>query len=360
MKQKQNKQNLTSEFLTSLLPNATQSGEVLKSRGFVLCDDAFQILSPPAKHTELLMKLPIHWIRGGEQCKSIAKAQEVWRWLEASGANRFDTIIVIGGGTVMDLGAFVATTYKRGVKFILMPTTLLGMVDASIGGKNGINFNGVKNSIGSFNKPTNVCVDVEWINTLPTSELLNGWMELSKHALISDASLWEELQTKTPVDEGIDWDQIVRKGTAIKQRIVDADFHEQGERKQLNFGHTIGHALESLAAREGMALDHGFAVGIGMIASLNWSAQSVDEIANQKSIIKAASALRRLLKTDANCDTWNWCVKQSPEQLWPFMLKDKKNQSNTVLDIRLREIGSAEWDCPLTQIDFETFWKAAF
>jgi 3-dehydroquinate synthetase len=109
-----------------------------------------------------------------------------------------------------------------------------------------------------------------------------------------------------------------------------------------------------------MALDHGFAVGIGMIASLNWSAQSVDEIANQKSIIKAASALRRLLKTDANCDTWNWCVKQSPEQLWPFMVKDKKNQSNTVLDIRLREIGSAEWDCPLTQIDFETFWKVAF
>ena len=360
MTQNQNKQNLPSVSLANFLPNSTQSGEVSKSRGFVLCDEAFQTLLPAHNYKELLLKLPVHWIRAGEHCKSIEKAQEVWRWLEASRADRFDTIIIIGGGTVMDLGAFVASTYKRGVKFILIPTTLLGMVDASIGGKNGINFNGVKNSIGSFNKPTDVAVDVEWLKTLPPKELLNGWMELTKHALISNAVLWDDLQNKSPYDESIDWNRIVERGTEIKQHIVDSDFYEQGERKLLNFGHTVGHALESLAAREGQPLDHGFAVGIGMIVSLYWSAHSVDEISKQKSILEAAAALKRLLKTDENCETWNWCIQERPQQLWHFMLKDKKNQASTVLDIRLLEIGSAEWDCPLTQIDFENIWNRAF
>ena len=360
MTQKQNKQNVSSELSAGVLPTGLEFAEASGSKALVLCDDSFQSVSVPNAYKELFERLPVHWIHAGEQCKSIEKAQEVWRWLEAKEADRFDTIIVIGGGTVMDLGAFVASTYKRGVKFLLIPTSLLGMVDASIGGKNGINFNGIKNSIGTFHKPANVLLDIKWLETLPKNERLNGWMELSKHALVEDAPFWNHLQNRTPDDQNIDWPQIVQRASDIKQRIVDADFHERGERKKLNFGHTVGHALESLAAKKNVPLSHGFAVGIGMIASLHWSAKSVDNFTSQESLLGAAEYLKRLLKTDANYDTWKWCVEQHPEQLWPFMLKDKKNRASTVLDIRLRAIGTAEWDCPLTLIDFKTFWASAF
>ena len=355
------KQYASPELLLDHLSNDESSMESQRgTRGFILCDSAFRSVSAPVAYHELLNRWPVHWVDAGERCKSLEKAQDAWSWLEASGAGRFDTLIIIGGGTTTDLGAFVASTYKRGVNFILIPTTLLGMVDAAIGGKNGLNLNGIKNAIGTFSEPSEVRIDVNWLHTLPRRGILNGWMELSKHALIRDKALWSEMQTLGPHDSGIDWSRFVQEGNAIKKEIVEIDFHEQGERKQLNFGHTVGHALESAAAEANIALDHGFAVGVGMISALHWSVLNADKITDQESLKEASETLKRWLKSESESAPFNWCVKQSPEHLWGFMLKDKKNKANTVLDVRLHEIGAAKWDCPIAENDFEIIWMSAF
>ena len=331
-----------------------------ESNLFVISDAAFESLPIPAAYTELFNRSHVHWVIAGEACKSLQRAKEIWRWLDSVNASRFDTLLIIGGGTTTDLGAFVASTYKRGLNFILIPTTLLGMVDAAIGGKNGINFNGMKNAIGTFTKPSKVAIDTSWLKTLPKRELLNGWMELSKHALVGDELLWEELGNFTPHDSDVNWDKLVKTGSSIKRKIIESDFRETGERKILNFGHTIGHALESIAALSKTPLDHGFAVGVGMIVSLQWSAHRSDDTSDRRALHAASDQLQKWLVNEGNGDSWRWTTSRNPSELWPVMRKDKKNTKNAVLDIGLIRIGEAHWDCPLEKLDFETAWGAAF
>ena len=234
------------------------------------------------------------------------------------------------------------------------------MVDASIGGKNGINFHGIKNTIGTFTEPNTVLIDVNWIKTLPQNELLNGWMELSKHALIQSKELWITLQNRQPSDSKNNWRLLVEKGGAVKRGIISTDILEQGARKQLNFGHTVAHALEATAAAEQFKIDHGFAVGIGMIVALHWSQRSCQNDKIKSDLNHAANVLSNWLKMNEKDANWHWCIQQSPKTLWPFMLKDKKNRAGQVLDIRLDEIGAAKWDCKLTREDFENTWSSAF
>jgi len=340
--------------------SALLQNKQVESNHFVISDAAFKSLPVPEAYIELFNGFQVHWVIAGEECKSLQRAKEIWHWLDTVNATRFDTLIIIGGGTTTDLGAFVASTYKRGLNFILIPTTLLGMVDAAIGGKNGINFNGIKNAIGTFTEPSKITIDTSWLKTLPKRELLNGWMELSKHALVGDELLWKELGHYTPNDPDINWDKLVKAGSSIKRKIIESDFRESGERKILNFGHTIGHALESVAAESKTPLDHGFAVGVGMIVSLHWSAHRADEAFNKSELRDASDQLKKWLINEDNGDPWRWSTSQNPSELWPFMRKDKKNTSNAVLDIQLIGIGEANWDCPLEKLDFEMVWDAAF
>lgn len=348
------------KLLKSSANSTLNSDAPISPRTFVVCDAAFQTLKIPQAYRTLFTQFPVQWVTAGENCKTIDQAQKLWSWLEASGADRSDRIIAIGGGTVLDLAAFVASTFKRGICFSLIPTTLLGLVDASIGGKNGVNFNGIKNTIGTFAEPDNIYLDIEWLKTLPDSELLNGWMELCKHALIRDKILWKTLEQFGPSDPVINWKQLVFEGSSIKRDIIAHDFYEHGERKQLNFGHTVAHALEGIAAASAFKLDHGFAVGVGMVAALRWSELHAQEANEKEAMVDAIVSLRGWLEMPENITVWKWCTEKPAEALWPFMLKDKKNSGGVVRDIQLTKIGDAKWDCPLLKDDFANAWASAF
>jgi 3-dehydroquinate synthase len=200
-------------------------------------------------------------IPAGEQHKNIQTCETIWQALLTHEADRHALLLNLGGGVIGDMGGFCAATYKRGIDFIQIPTTLLAQVDASVGGKLGIDFGGIKNSIGTFHNPMAVCVDTAFLNTLNDRERRSGWAEILKHALIADADQWPKLiRNELPIDE------VVFQSIQTKQRIVEADPFEKGIRKYLNFGHTIGHAIEAMLLDSDQPLLHGEAVAAGMVA----------------------------------------------------------------------------------------------
>ena len=182
-------------------------------------------------------------IKSGEENKNINTCNFIWEQLTAQHFDRNSLLINLGGGVIGDMGGFAASTYKRGIDFIQIPTTLLAMVDASVGGKLGVDFNGLKNQIGLFNNPESVLIFPEFLETLPENQLKSGFAEVVKHALISDKNLWEEL-TSTTFDK-LNWEAIILTSIQIKNNIILSDPFEKGNRKKLNFGHTFGHAVES-------------------------------------------------------------------------------------------------------------------
>ena len=194
---------------------------------------------------------------------------DVWKRLGDGGATRHSCIINLGGGMVTDLGGFAASTFKRGVAFINIPTTLLAMVDASVGGKTGINFNGLKNEIGVFNDSEAVIINTGFLKTLDSDNIRSGYAEMLKHGLISDEEMWARLLTfdiRQP-DLGV-LQGMVAESIGVKERIVSEDPHETGIRKALNLGHTVGHAFESFALRRGKPILHGYAVAFGLVCEL--------------------------------------------------------------------------------------------
>lgn len=211
--------------------------------------------------------------------KNLDSLTHVWRELEAGGATRHSLLLNLGGGMVTDLGGFAASTFKRGIEFINLPTTLLAMVDASVGGKTGINFNGLKNEIGVFNEARYVIMDTEFLRTLDTNNLLSGYAEMLKHGLISNETIWAELlnfDLQTPDFKRLQ--AMLGQSVKVKQNIVKADPLENGLRKALNLGHTFGHAFESFslqhaAEQQTEPLLHGYAVAFGLICELYLSAK---------------------------------------------------------------------------------------
>ncbi|TAK50436.1 MAG: 3-dehydroquinate synthase [Saprospiraceae bacterium] len=203
-------------------------------------------------------------IPSGEQHKSLDTCNFVWQEMVRIGLDRRSLLINLGGGVIGDMGGFCAATYLRGIDFVQMPATLLAQVDASIGGKLGIDFQYLKNNIGVFKNPKAVFVEPVFLKTLPARQIRSGFAEIIKHALIGDAGLWEQLQSITDLST-VDWAALLAPSLAIKKRVVEEDPHEKGIRKALNFGHTIGHAVESFSFKNEKPLLHGEAVAVGMI-----------------------------------------------------------------------------------------------
>ena len=201
----------------------------------------------------------------GERNKTIDTCQYIWTEMFRAGATRRWCTLNLGGGVLTDMGGFCAATYKRGMDFLQLPTTLLSQVDASVGGKLGIDFHRVKNSIGCFADPIGVWCDPAFYATLPPRELRSGFAEVIKHALIASPEQWHEIRTITDLN-GVDWPDLLSRSVAIKRDIVLEDPYEYGLRKALNFGHTIGHAVESHFLDTDARLLHGEAIALGMIA----------------------------------------------------------------------------------------------
>ncbi len=256
----------------------------------------------------------------GELNKNIHTAQLIWQQMMDNGIGRRDLCINLGGGVIGDMGGFAASTYKRGIDFIQIPTTLLSQVDASIGGKLGIDFNEVKNSVGVFENPKAVFVDSIFHNTLPKGELRSGFAEIIKHSLIEDKAQWERIQKINNL-ENIDWVSFLAPSLKIKQRIVEIDPFEAGLRKALNFGHTIGHAIESDLLETPNRLLHGEAIAIGMICE-SYIAHKVSSLAAADLAAITDFFIKIYGKVDINRDAYPKLIR--------LMKKDKKNEKDEI------------------------------
>jgi 3-dehydroquinate synthase len=298
-------------------------GELAPSKVFYLVDENTDQFCPPLDHGPAFKILT----PSGESNKNLTTCQFIWEQLSDKEADREALVVNLGGGVICDMGGFAAATYKRGVRFIHVPTTLLAQVDAAVGGKTGIDLFNLKNMIGLFTEPEAVIVDRQYLNTLSDRQLRNGWAEVIKHHLLEGKELpagsIKDLVTEELVHASIDF----------KQRIVEQDKVEKGVRKMLNFGHTVGHALESLGLRMGFDLLHGEAVAAGMIMESHMSASeglSNDAITQITSNINAHFPKTQLPFT--------------ARQLWEFMRHDKKNKGGDVRMVKFKEPGAPVWD----------------
>ena len=245
-------------------------------RVFVLTDETTrQVCWPVVEHFLCLRNAHLIIIGATDTHKTLDSLSHVWQQLQAGGATRHSCLINLGGGMVTDLGGFAASTFKRGIDFINIPTTLLSMVDASVGGKTGINFGGLKNEIGVFRESKTVILDTRFLQTLDAANIRSGYAEMLKHGLIADTDAWAELVNFPlaclPDKEHLSQLQaMVAKSVKIKERIVHDDPFEHGIRKALNLGHTFGHAFESWSFTNPSTtpLLHGYAVAYGLICEL--------------------------------------------------------------------------------------------
>jgi 3-dehydroquinate synthase len=273
-------------------------------------------------------------IPSGEENKNIQSVGLVWDFLSNNGADRKSLLINIGGGMLTDLGGFAASTFKRGLDFVNIPTTLLAQVDASLGGKTGFNFNGLKNEIGVFMEPNSVIINTNFLRTIDHENFLSGYAEMLKHGLIKSRQHWGELLTFDM--QNINYNalqEIISHSVAVKEWHVLNDLREQHIRKALNFGHTIGHAFESYAMKTGRPILHGFAVVYGMIAELYLSVEQcglgIDELNSISSWMIAKYGKFEIQESDF-------------EALYQLMTHDKKNEGKRINFTLIPEIGKVE------------------
>ncbi len=293
-------------------------------------------------YPQIQAALPPHQlcvVPAGEEHKTLATCERVWGFLTDLAMDRHGLVVVLGGGVLGDLGGFCAATYKRGIAFVLVPTTLLAQVDASVGGKLGIDFRNLKNHIGVFQPPASTLISPAFLKTLPERELRSGFAEVIKHALIADNKLWTQL-IKLPDWHAIDWLSVIRTSVEIKCRVVDQDPTEKGIRKILNFGHTIGHAVESAALEAGMSLYHGEAVAVGMICEAYLS--------SKKGLLPDPA---KATITDYLRSVYGTVLLPDEARVLALALQDKKNQGGRILAALLKETGQAVWDVEISATD---------
>ena len=316
-------------------------------RLFVLTDtNTTEHCWPLIKDFLCLKQAELLTIAAGDEHKTIDTANEVWQQLSQQGATRHSCLINLGGGMVTDLGGFVAGTFKRGINYINMPTSLLAMVDASTGGKTGVNLNGLKNEIGVFNHPSFVIIHTPFLQTLDHQNFLSGYAEMLKHGLIDSESLWAEtLQLELTERSTERIELLLLRNIEVKRRIVAADPKEQGLRKALNVGHTIGHALETFTnyhTEDGLL--HGYAIAFGLIGELYLSA------------IKCGFPTDRLRQTvhfirenygqpSFSCNDY--------DELLSLMQHDKKNISGIIHFTLLGDIGKVRLNQTATELEIK-------
>ena len=271
----------------------------------------------------------------GEENKSVESVSRIWMMLSKQGARRSSILVCVGGGVVTDLGGFAASTFKRGMRCINVPTTLLAQVDASLGGKTGFNFNGLKNEIGTFSIPEKVIIDPRFLNHLPVRERMSGFAEMIKHGLLSNREYLIRLLNLEHQETTQEYMlELIRRSVTIKNEIVTRDPREQGLRKVLNFGHTIGHAIESLSITRGTPLLHGEAVALGLVAELYLS---VKEKGFPEEIYRE---VRNFVKQHYP----PYPLMNHVDTLYELMLHDKKNERWGVNFTLLSGIGEFSLD----------------
>ena len=347
---------------------ATAVAKSEHDRVFVLTDDTTHECCLPKVATLLAQydAVPIT-IAHGDQHKTLAALGNVWTALQQGGATRHSLLINLGGGMITDLGGFAAATFKRGINFINIPTTLLAMVDAAVGGKTGINFGGLKNEIGAFADARFVIINTCFLDTLDAENLCSGYAEMLKHALISDERMWaEHVNFDLSQPDLAELQRMVAESIAVKERIVAEDPHEHGIRKALNFGHTIGHALEEFALQQAggavvstaptkqeaqgggavvsarllplarartapkNTLLHGYAVAFGLIGELYMSARKAG-FPTERLHQTARFIRENYAQTEFTCNDY--------PTLLNLMRHDKKNTSGVINFTLLHNIG---------------------
>lgn len=308
-------------------------------RYFVLCDTNTAQKVVPLMESSFIKRAHIITIPAGDEHKNIDTATRVWQELSNHGATRHSLLINIGGGMITDLGGFVATTFKRGMTFFNLPTTLLGAVDAACGGKTGVNLGVLKNEIGAFALAQAVIISTQFFATLPRQALLSGYAEMLKHGLIAGEKTYNSLLnydiTTYTYDTLL---PLLRASIGIKQSIVSKDMHEQALRKSLNLGHTIGHALESHALHHNKPIEHGYAVAWGLVCEvilshrlLKLPSSVVYELAQYVSEHYGAYHI--------TCDDY--------DELIAYMQHDKKNDSNNIRFTLLQHLGHCQVNVPV-------------
>ena len=302
---------------------------------FVLCDETTERLCLPViSDFECMKGAQLITIPATDTHKTLESLSHVWSELQRMGATRHSLMVNLGGGMVTDLGGFAASTFKRGIPYINIPTTLLSMVDASVGGKTGINFGGLKNEIGVFNNARSVILDTTFLRTMDHENICSGYAEMLKHGLINNEKMWAELLNFNleSLDnlENLDiLGRMVADSVAVKQRIVTEDPTEQGIRKALNLGHTAGHAFESLALERKPVL-HGYAVAWGMIVELYLCCVKTN-FPQDKMRQTVAFIKENYGRMAITCDDYPHLIE--------LMHHDKKNQGNSINFTLLGGIG---------------------
>ena len=310
---------------------ATAVGECERDRTFILVDKTTERLCLPlVAGFDCVRDAQIITIGATDQNKTLDSLSHVWTELQRGGATRHSLMINLGGGMVTDLGGFAASTFKRGLNYINIPTTLLAMVDASVGGKTGINFGGLKNEIGVFSCAKSVILDTTFLKTMDHENICSGYAEMLKHGLIANEEMLAEL-LNFDLDV-IDYYQLSRMladSVQVKERIVDEDPTEQGIRKALNLGHTIGHAFESFALRKAPIL-HGYAVAYGLVCELYLSCVKTGfPVDKMRQVVRYIN--ENYGKMPITCDDY--------PTLLELMTHDKKNVGDTINFTLLGEVG---------------------
>ena len=312
---------ISSQSLNSDLTTAISECE--HDRIFILTDEKTAVACLPVIQCyRSLRNARSITVKQGDTHKDIEALADIWQFLSQNGATRHSLLINLGGGMITDLGGFAAATFKRGIDFINIPTTLLAMVDASVGGKTGINFCGLKNEIGAFCDARYVLLNTAFLKTLDQENLRSGYAEMLKHGLISTTERWAELVNYDLTQPDLtQLQRMVDESVAVKRDIVEQDPHEHGIRKALNLGHTIGHAFESFAMKKGSPILHGYAVAYGIVCELYLSAVKT-AFPTEKMRQTVAFIRENYGQMDITCDDY-------PELL-ALMRHDKKNTAGTI------------------------------
>jgi 3-dehydroquinate synthase len=306
----------------------------ITGKAFVLCDENTYKYCYQSFCEQIGQQLQTIVLPSGEETKSMAYCEYIWKQLLQEQAAKDALLINLGGGVITDIGGFAAATYKRGINYVNVPTSLLAMVDAASGGKTGINFEHFKNIIGVIQQPALVLVYIPFLRTLPTAHIKNGFAEMLKHALLSSREEVEAMLSSTEFPPLLNEASIL-KNLAVKEAIVAKDPNEKGLRKVLNLGHTVGHAIEYVAQENGYEILHGEAVVIGLIAALNLSVSKLNFSKTE------ADSIIQFIRLHYPTPTW---LKEHHSALIDAIQQDKKNAHQSIRMVLLEELGKPVYD----------------